>query len=149
MATKHYKVIQTNISLLSKSMPLTWQQDTQQRRKQGLHLSPRKHMRRFYLVSLRFIALIWLDLNFKIKLLSIKRHDKTHMLRWELCTELAKYLQQTGYRKCNNDMGKSLSQFYGQHKLTLLSPKVHEVVHHQAGMFAPQGPQRLQLSPGI
>lgn len=44
-------------------------------------------------------------------------------LRWKLCTELPKYVQQTGYRKCNNYKDKSLSQFYGQEKRTLLSPE--------------------------
>lgn len=42
-------------------------------------------------------------------------------LRWKLCTELPKYVQQTGYRKCNNYMDKHLSWFYGQQKPTLLS----------------------------
>jgi len=36
-------------------------------------------MRKLYLASSRLMALIWLDLNFRMKLLSIKKHDKFHM----------------------------------------------------------------------
>lgn len=34
---------------------------------------------RLYLASLRLMALVWLTLNFKIQLLSIKNHDKSRM----------------------------------------------------------------------
>lgn len=34
---------------------------------------------RLYLASPRLMALVWLTLNFKIQLLSIKNHDKSPM----------------------------------------------------------------------
>lgn len=36
-------------------------------------------MRRLFVALSRLMALIWLDLNFKIKLLGIKKHDKSRM----------------------------------------------------------------------
>lgn len=64
MATKHYKVIENNTSLLSELKALTWQRDSQQRRGGGLPLESRKHMRGLYLASSRRMAFIWLELNF-------------------------------------------------------------------------------------